>query len=168
MPKLIVQTPDGQEAAYEFDEPVITIGRSEGNSIVIPHSSLSGMHAQLTLNPDGTYTITDPGSTNGTFVNGEHVTEAILPPYANIVFGQVSSNFYTIEPSAPSGITRRGFELPTLPAKGRPANFVSVSPFPKHRKKSDPSGAIAAFLTVTSILASLGLVGAVFSLLQSQ
>jgi len=167
MPKLIVQIPDGEEVAYEFDEPVITVGRNAGNSIVIPHGSLSGMHAQLTLNPDGTYTISDPGSTNGTFVNGEHVTEAVLPPYANIVFGQVSSNYYTSEPAAPSGITRRAFELPDLPVKGRPVNFVSVSPIPKNRKKKDPSGAIAAVLTVISILASVGLAGAVFVSLQA-
>ena len=167
MPKLIVQIPDGEEVAYEFDDASITIGRNAGNSIVIPHSSLSGMHAQLTLNPDGTYTISDPGSTNGTFVNGEHISEAVLPPYANIVFGQVSSNFYTSEPAAPSGITRRAFELPDLPGKARPANFVSVSPFPKHRQRKDPSGVIAAFLAVASILASLGVIGAVFASLQA-
>lgn len=168
MPKLIVQVPDGEEVAYEFDEPVITIGRSEGNSIVIPHSSLSGLHAQLMLNADGSYTIRDSGSTNGTFVNGEYVTEAVLPPYANIVFGQVSSNYYTIEPSAPSGITRRGFELPELSARGRPANFVSVSPFPKRQKNGGPAGPIAAFLAVASILTSLGLAGAVFTLLATR
>jgi hypothetical protein len=168
MPKLIVQIPDGGDVAYEFDEPLITIGRNEGNSIVIPHSSLSGTHAQLMLNPDGTYTITDHGSTNGTFVNGEHVTECVLPPYAQIVFGQVGASYYTVEPSAPSGIGRRTFQLPELTAHGRPANFVSVSPYPKNRSKKDPSGPIAAFLAVASILTSLGLVGAVFTLLQSQ
>jgi len=167
MPKLIVQIPDGEEVAYEFDDPLITIGRNEGNSIVIPHSSLSGSHTQLMLNPDGTYTISDLGSTNGTFVNGEHISEAILPPYAQIVFGQVGASYYTIEPSAPSGIMRRGFELPELPGKGRPENFVSVSPFPKNTKKKDPAAPIAAFLAVLAILASLGLVGAVFSILQA-
>ena len=150
MPKLIVQIPDGEEVAYEFDEPLITIGRSAGNSIVIPHDSLSGTHTQLMLNPDGTYTLTDLGSTNGTFVNGEQVYEAVLPPYAQIVFGQVGASFYPIEPSAPSGITRRGFQLPELPGKARPANFVSVSPFPKNTKKKDLMAPIAAFLAILS------------------
>jgi hypothetical protein len=167
MPKLIVHFPDAEEVAYEFDDPLITIGRTEGNSIVIPHPSLSGSHSQLQLNPDGTYTISDLNSVNGTFVNGAQISEAVLPPYAQIVFGEVGTSFYTPEPSAPSGVMRRGFELPDLPAKGRPANFVSVSSIPKNKKKKDPAAPIAASLAVLSILASLGLIGAVLTLLQA-
>jgi hypothetical protein len=168
MPKLIVQIPDGEEVAYEFDEPLITIGRTEGNSIVIPHPSLSSAHCQMMLNPDGTYTLSDLGSTNGTFINGAPVTETVLPPYAQIAFGEVGASFYTVEAAPPSGISRRAFELPDLPAKGRPLNFVSVSSVPKNRKKKDPAAPIAALLAVLSILVSLGLVGAVFTLLQAE
>ncbi|MCL5103381.1 MAG: FHA domain-containing protein [Armatimonadetes bacterium] len=60
-----------KDGAYSFDlvNGVNTIGRREGNSIVIPDPYCSGQHAEL-LAEDGRFTITDLGSTNGTLVNG--------------------------------------------------------------------------------------------------
>jgi len=169
MAKLIVQIPDGEEVAYEFDDPVVMIGRSQDNSIVIPHGSLSGQHARLSRNADGSYTLTDVGSTNGTFVNGEHVGEVVPPSYAGLVFGQVACAFYGSPEaeSAPVATPRSGFQLAELGEKGRPANFLPVSPFPKKRTDKNPAGMIAILLGVVSVLVSLGLVGAVFVLLRS-
>jgi hypothetical protein len=169
MPKLIVQIPDGEEVAYEFDDPVVTIGRGSGNSIVIPHGSLSGEHARLSRNPDGSYTLADAGSTNGTFVNGDHVTEVVLPSYAGLVFGQVACAYYGTPEAetAPVGAARSAFQLPDLAEKGRPANFLPVSPFPRKRTDKNPIGAVATLLGVLSLLVSAGVVGAVFVLLRS-
>ena len=53
---------------------VITIGRDEGNDIVIaddPHASRH--HLQIIQHDDGHFTLKDFGSTNGTSVNGNRV-----------------------------------------------------------------------------------------------
>lgn len=60
----------------------ITIGR-EGNDVNFPDDPfISGHHAQVTISPDGRFTLTDLGSKNGTFlriageaplVNGDYV-----------------------------------------------------------------------------------------------
>ena len=51
MIKLIVKanTPEGEakEYNYEFDQPVVTLGRLKENDISLPVSTVSGFHAQL-------------------------------------------------------------------------------------------------------------------------
>jgi ABC transport system ATP-binding/permease protein len=56
-----------------------TIGRAEGNDLVIPSDLASRRHARVYPAPDG-YRIQDLGSSNGTYLNGERLqgTERLL------------------------------------------------------------------------------------------
>jgi len=54
---------------FEIAEGTNTIGRRDGSDIVISDPYISGSHAELVAE-NGVFTITDVGSTNGTFVNG--------------------------------------------------------------------------------------------------
>jgi pSer/pThr/pTyr-binding forkhead associated (FHA) protein len=61
-----------KDGAYSFDihAGTNTVGRREtDNDIVIPDPYCSGRHADLAF-AEGKFTLTDVGSTNGTFVNG--------------------------------------------------------------------------------------------------
>ena len=60
------------ERAYEFDQPVIVIGRREDCTIVLPSSTVSRRHAQIRRRDD-LYLLSDLGSTNGTLLNREPV-----------------------------------------------------------------------------------------------
>ncbi len=56
---------------YTFDLiPDTTIGRSPTNTIQLPDSFISGAHTQLRYN-NGLWYVTDAGSRNGTYVNGQ-------------------------------------------------------------------------------------------------
>jgi pSer/pThr/pTyr-binding forkhead associated (FHA) protein len=44
-----------------------------GVDIVLPHPRVSAPHALFRLRTDGSLTVTDLGSTNGTFVRGEEI-----------------------------------------------------------------------------------------------
>jgi pSer/pThr/pTyr-binding forkhead associated (FHA) protein len=57
-----------------------TLGRAEGNDIVLGDTFASGQHARLGWNGKG-WVLEDMGSTNGTYVNGQqvHRTVAIKP-----------------------------------------------------------------------------------------
>ncbi len=48
---------------------VTTVGRVDGNDIVLPHHFISSRHAQIEVNDSGAF-LTDLGSTNGTVVDG--------------------------------------------------------------------------------------------------
>lgn len=53
---------------------VITIGRSSENEITLNDGSVSRHHCQIVQNDNGTFSIVDFGSTNGTFVNGQRIS----------------------------------------------------------------------------------------------
>jgi len=56
---------------------VISIGRTEGNDLILPKSNVSKRHARLVFT-DGRYVVTDLNSTNGTYVNRYRITEATV------------------------------------------------------------------------------------------
>lgn len=168
---------------YEFSEPQVTVGRNEGNHIVIQHGSMSGTHATFTLTADGSYSLADHGSTNHTFVNGEQIVETNLGAGAEILFGQVSAYFEHPElaaaaaPATPAasptpspGASFGGaspavastFNPGPLETGGRPANFQSVSHFPKNRKKKDPAGAAIMGMGFFALAVAVGLIGLSF------
>lgn len=76
MIKLIVKAPindqEKKDFAYEFDQPVITIGRLKENDIPLPLSTISGFHAQI-LKENDQYYLMDRGSINGTFLNEQRL-----------------------------------------------------------------------------------------------
>lgn len=55
-------------------EETSTIGRTAANAIALRDSSVSAKHASVVRTPEG-FVIEDLGSRNGTFVNGEKLTE---------------------------------------------------------------------------------------------
>jgi ABC transport system ATP-binding/permease protein len=55
---------------------VLRIGRATDNEVVVSDLSVSRYHAELRRSSRGGYEITDLGSHNGTFVNGQRVTSA--------------------------------------------------------------------------------------------
>ena len=57
---------------YEFDQPVVTLGRLRENDIQLPQSTVSGFHAQI-LKENENYYLVDRGSINGTFLNNQRL-----------------------------------------------------------------------------------------------
>jgi len=57
---------------FTLDRSQFSLGRANGNDIVIPDSTVSGKHATITQE-DGNFYITDIGSTNGTFINNTRI-----------------------------------------------------------------------------------------------
>ena len=56
---------------------VITIGRTEDNDVIIDDACTSRHHLQIIQHDDGHYTLSDFGSTNGTYVNGQKISGEI-------------------------------------------------------------------------------------------
>ncbi len=69
-----------------LNQPVLTIGRSKSNQLVLADPAVSRVHAQLRA-IDGVFKIFDLDSTCGTSVNGEMVTQAALRAGDVIVLG---------------------------------------------------------------------------------
>jgi len=72
-----------------LDQPVLCIGRRDGNDLIISDPSVSGSHCEIEKSESG-YVLRDLGSTNGTRVNGETVTVSGLFRNDVIHIGDVS------------------------------------------------------------------------------
>ncbi len=77
-------------------KPRVTVGRRETNTVVLDDRMASGHHCEIDRDING-YTIRDLGSTNGTLVNGEPITEALLSHGVRIRVG--NSRFVFKDPS---------------------------------------------------------------------
>ena len=58
--------------------PLMTIGRTPPNEIVVSHPKISRNHAMIRMLGQGEYYLIDVGSTNGTFLNGKRVVMPAL------------------------------------------------------------------------------------------
>ena len=65
----------GTMVLHAADIPVVRLGRAPDNNFVLDAPSVSRYHAMLSYANGNQPVITDLGSTNGTFVNGEVLTE---------------------------------------------------------------------------------------------
>lgn len=73
-----------------------SVGRSGGNDLILDHSSVSKMHASLAIDHEGSLTVADTGSTNGTFINDERIAygKAIaFTPDDKVRFGTIDVSF---------------------------------------------------------------------------
>ena len=76
------------------ENAVVTVGRDGTNGIVLAETTVSRRHARFARGPEGTVMLTDEGSANGVFVNGQRVQQATLVPGDQI---QIGDNFFRFE-----------------------------------------------------------------------
>src|ERR1700761_4919491 len=84
----------------EKDQPTVialtgarlTIGRLPFNTIQIIDRTVSGFHAEL-INEHGHYRLHDRGSSNGTYINGQKISDFHLNEACTISFGTVEAEF---------------------------------------------------------------------------
>src|ERR1051326_7447116 len=83
------------------------LGRGPDNDVVLqgPNTATVSAH-HLEITRDGEHwRIRDSGSTNGTFVNGERISDAELLPQAIVQLGNDGPDFvFQVEEAAPAGL----------------------------------------------------------------
>ncbi|MDR2114135.1 MAG: DUF3662 and FHA domain-containing protein [Bifidobacteriaceae bacterium] len=85
---------DGQR--YLLTGPVTVIGRGSDADIIVEDTGVSRRHIEIRLTPDGPVA-TDLGSTNGSFVEGHRITNALLVDGNTITVGRTQVVFWTGE-----------------------------------------------------------------------
>ena len=74
---IIVHEKGGAERREVFDAAELSVGRVQGNELMLPKGNVSKRHARL-LYRDGRFIVTDLNSTNGTYVNRRKITQATI------------------------------------------------------------------------------------------
>src|SRR4029450_1908749 len=94
MAELSISSPDGKIRSQPLSGERVSLGRSAGNELCYPEDTgLSRQH--LVFERDGDHwTLRDPGSKNGTIVNGERITDKrVLRPGDRILAGHLTIVF---------------------------------------------------------------------------
>ncbi|HEV3192585.1 MAG TPA: ATPase, T2SS/T4P/T4SS family [Polyangiaceae bacterium] len=74
---IIISEKGGAERRETFEKNEISVGRVQGNDLMLPKGNVSKHHARL-LYRDGRFIVTDLKSTNGTYVNGRKTSQATI------------------------------------------------------------------------------------------
>lgn len=89
IPRLTFMTGDHIGRRIMLADDRITFGRSHDATIYLPDTHVSRVHLSIEFDPDlRGYLVKDLGSSNGTLLNGKHITEAILKESDKIIIGQ--------------------------------------------------------------------------------
>ncbi len=88
MSKLVLLSEGFAGRIYELNVENTTVGRVEDNAFQIAEPSVSSHHAEIILRGNDVV-IKDLNSTNGTFINGDKVTESVLKPGQILKLGTV-------------------------------------------------------------------------------
>jgi len=102
---VLIRGPQTGETVH-LDGDTITLGRAPQNDVVIDHLQVSRHHARLTRER-GTWVIDDLDSTNGTFVNGAHVSQPRALTRGDVIeLGEAVALVYRHEVAAPEDAGR--------------------------------------------------------------
>ncbi|MBX7078805.1 MAG: FHA domain-containing protein [Nannocystaceae bacterium] len=98
--RLILVTGEGQRehVLSAFN----TLGRHPDNTVQLLDRIVSKEHCRITRGPQGRYVLRDVGSLNGSFVNGERITEHTLQNGDEIALGNTVLRFEEEMPSQPA------------------------------------------------------------------
>ena len=89
---LLVQTDGAPQVRFDLGGALISIGRASDNDVIVDDPEVSRHHCQLKLQ-HGAYSFADLGSRNGSWINGQQVSEVALGPGDSIQIGSTQIEF---------------------------------------------------------------------------
>jgi ABC-type multidrug transport system ATPase subunit/pSer/pThr/pTyr-binding forkhead associated (FHA) protein len=146
--RVTVRRPDGEQQVVPLGAEPVTVGRSDGNTVVIKDGWISRKHMEIARGDDGLYYAHDLGSANGIKVNGRTAQSAALKPGDLIQLGQYLLLF-SVDTEMQTDPLRSRQE--TRIAAGGPARSVETKSATNDAVVSaggDDEGGIAASLTL--------------------
>jgi pSer/pThr/pTyr-binding forkhead associated (FHA) protein len=170
MAKLVVLSAGMTGRTQELKVDKTTIGRVEDNTFQIAEPSVSSHHCEVLLRGSDVV-VRDLNSTNGTYINGEKVTESVIKPGQILRLGQIEMRLETDAPAAPTKkhidqtlVMQRGVSLNELEQGSRTGGFdTKGSGFSKKNDKGSKIfwvvAAVVGVLIVGVLLYALMIAG---------
>jgi pSer/pThr/pTyr-binding forkhead associated (FHA) protein len=147
MAKLVLLSQGMIGRTHELKVDKTTVGRVDDNTFPIAEASVSSHHCEILLK--GTdVVIRDLNSTNGTFINGEKISESVLKPGQILRLGQIEMRLETEATAAPPAaagkktpdntvVMQRGVSLTDLEAGAQKGFDTAGKGFSKKDNKAN-------------------------------
>jgi pSer/pThr/pTyr-binding forkhead associated (FHA) protein len=132
MVKLVVLNEGMTGRAHELKADKTTIGRVEDNTFPIAEPSVSSHHCEVLLR-GADVVVKDLESTNGTYINGDRITESVLKPGQILRLGQIEMRLETdaAQPAKKAVdqtlVMQRGVSLTELETAAKGGGFDTTS-----------------------------------------
>lgn len=130
MARLVVTNRVLAVVTFELSAKWTTIGRADSNTIQLAEQSVSGRHCEVRPQGDDLQ-VRDLISTNGTFVNGQRVSEGVLKPGQILRLGDVELRYESSAPGTLSGAPFNSKMLFTSSAALAPQPEAEAKPKPE-------------------------------------
>jgi predicted component of type VI protein secretion system len=178
MSKLVALSEGLTGRTYELKVEKTTVGRLDDNAFQVAEPSVSSHHCEIILKGNDVV-IKDLNSTNGTFINGEKITEATLKPGQILRLGQIELRLES--DNAPAGSTTaaataankkldqtrvipRGVKMNEFEAGTSQVKFDKNSPFARKKDKTNTIfiaiGVVLALVIIAFLVIAFTKVGA--------
>src|SRR5437016_182111 len=163
MARLVLLSEGLTGRTYELKVDKTTVGRVEDNAFQIPETSVSSHHAELLLRGHDVV-VKDLNSTNGTFINGEKITEAVLKPGQILRLGMVEMRLETGEAAGQTAASKKLLDKTLVIPQGvkldelegtRPHAFGEQKGFERKTNKATVAFIIFAALIGLALVAAL-------------
>jgi predicted component of type VI protein secretion system len=141
MAKLVVLSAGMNGRTHELNVDKTTIGRVEDNTFQIADPSVSSHHCEVLLR-GADVVVKDLNSTNGSFINGEKISESALKPGQTLKLGQVELQLLTEGMPIPE---------PRAPAAGAPAAAAPAPASSTSQRKRDSTMAVPRGVNLTEL-----------------
>jgi pilus assembly protein CpaF len=136
MVTLLLTEKGGETKQLNFEKDEITVGRVQGNDIVLPKGNVSKRHCRVLVH-GGKFSVEDLKSTNGTYINGRKIGEVTAVAGADKIYvgdfvirvevpGESSAGASSSAPEAGSLITALPRRPPPPPAAGRATTTMAA------------------------------------------
>lgn len=135
--KLSVQIEFDKTLDLETAKTSVIVGRSPKNDLVITHDSISRQHCQIDV-VKGVFYITDLGSSNGSFIDGQKLIPQARTPFISsqqLTLGKLECEI--TESSAPTDQKNSGAAIP-LSNKGDATATIRISRIDLNRPAITP------------------------------
>jgi signal transduction histidine kinase len=110
VPRLIVIKGTDEGKQFDVSEDVVAIGRDTNQRVRLHDTEVSRRHAELHFR-NNQYWVRDLGSANGTYLNNQKISDALLHPGDQILIGQTVLVYHTGQASTPDDSLARRISM---------------------------------------------------------
>jgi pSer/pThr/pTyr-binding forkhead associated (FHA) protein len=150
MAKLVVLTQSLAGRSYDLAAERTSVGRVEDNAFQIAEPSVSSRHCEILLR-GGDIVVKDLNSTNGTFINGEKISESVLKPGQTLRLGNVE-----LKLDAPGAPAAAGLAAPSAPSAPLGPSGSAPAPAPTSPPKKEPAKVTAGGVSIEQLESGAG------------